>query len=177
MALVVPFIPRSDETVSVGSRGMKRSRSGSFAIAGTVLVFIAIAPILGACNPTAEHPSTGAVTLEFISSSRSDIRFQLINNTTQVISFRGTQTRSLSASPWDTVMQCKADQSDVWIEGPYSLVDGGPQEVSISPGDQVELVVTSQFQREFVERNRGGRCRMTLRLQDGSFVESSEFRA
>lgn len=116
-------------------------------------------------------PLTGSVSLQFVRMSPSGIHLRLVNQSYAVASFRGTHERDLGVSPWDTLLECKPSDSDVWLEGPYGLVDGGPASVSVPPGEQVDLVVEDKL----VDQYKGGRCHLSVRLEGGSFIQSDDF--
>lgn len=136
---------------------------------------VVIAAFLMACKPAVEPSVTGKVELEFVRTSQSDIYFRLVNQTADAISFRGTVKRSVGAKPWDVFMKCKEVQSQLWTEGPYALVDGGPESVDVPAGERVDLVVALDLHREFVQQYKGGQCTLNLKLQDGTTIESNEF--
>jgi hypothetical protein len=103
--------------------------------------------------------------------SPSGIHFRLVNQSNEAVSFRGVVEKDLGANPWGTLTECQSPGSDVWQEGPYALIDGTPQIVAVRSGEQVDLVVYDNL----VEQYKGGRCRLSLRLGDESFIKSNEF--
>lgn len=133
-----------------------------------LLIFIFM---LTGCDSSEKLPITGNVSLHFERMSQSGMHFSLANQRKDVISFRGSYEADVGASPWDKQMECRLPGSNVWQEGPFSLVDGESQKVAVSPGEQVDLVVKDGL----VEQYKGGRCRLSLRLEGGSFIKSSEF--
>lgn len=135
-----------------------------------LLVFLSMA---AGCDSSEKLPLTGNVSLQFVRVSPSGIHFRLANQSNEHVSFRGTFDKELGASPWDTLMECRPPGSDVWQEGPFTLVDGGPQTVAVLPGEQIDLVVGDKL----VEQYKGGHCRLSLRLEGGLFIKSSEFAA
>ena len=140
-----------------------------------ICLLVVIAAFLAACKPAPQLPVTGKIGLEFVRTSQSDIYFRLENQAADAISFRGTVKRSVGAKPWDVFMKCKAVQSELWTEGPYTLVDGGPESVDVPAGERLDLVVALDLHREFVQQYKGGQCKLNLKLQDGAMIESNEF--
>ena len=133
-------------------------------------LFFALSMAVG-CNSSEKLPITGNVSLQFVRMSPSGMHFRLANQSNQPVSFRGTSEKGEGVSPWDTLLECRPPDSDVWQEGPFGLVDGGPATVAIPSGDQVDLLVGDKL----VEKYKGGRCRLSLRLESGSFIKSNEF--
>jgi hypothetical protein len=103
--------------------------------------------------------------------SPSGSHFRLANQSKEAVSFRGTYKKDLGADPWDTLMECRSPDSDVWQEGPFALVDGRPATVAVPSGDQVDLVASDKLAKQY----KGGRCRLSLGLESGSFIKSDEF--
>jgi hypothetical protein len=129
------------------------------------------------CGSSEQLPLTGHVSLQFERMSPSGIHFRLANQTSEAIFFRGTYDSDSGADPWDVLMACRSPGSDIWQQGPFSLVDGGPDAVAVSPGEQVDVVVRHDLvvPDEPLERYEGGRCRVSVRLTGGSFIKSDEF--
>jgi len=148
-----------------------RSRSARFADAFRPYWLLAFVSILGGCDSSEKLPLTGDVSLQFARQSQSGLHLKLLNQSTQSVFFRGTYDKGAGASPWDTLMECKAASSELWDEGPFSLVDGEPHSVEVTPGEPVELIVGSELAQQY----KGGHCRVSLRLEGGSFVKSNEF--
>jgi len=165
MALV-----RSVPLVSKPAARGRGTRGARFAAAFAMYWLLVITPFLAACEPTAKLPLTGEVSLQFVRESQSGFHFRLANQSAQVISLRGTYNKGVG-DPWDTDADCKAPNSDTWMEGPFALVDAGAHSIEVSPGEQLELIVNSKF----AEQHKGGRCRLNLRLQGGRFITSGEF--
>jgi hypothetical protein len=114
---------------------------------------------------------TGSASLQFLRVSQSGIHLRLANQSSEVVSFRGTYDTWSRAKPWDILMECNSPGLALPPDRPFALVDGGPQVVDVSPGKQVELVVGDQPTGE----NKGERCRLSVRLVGGSFIKSNEF--
>jgi hypothetical protein len=123
------------------------------------------------CESPEKLPLTGRVSLQLVRVSPSGIYFRLLNQSKEAVSFRGVVDKSLGANPWGTLMECKSPGSDAWQEGPYALIDGTPQIVAVRSGEQVDLVIHDNL----VEQYKGGRCRLSLRFESGTFIESDEF--
>src|SRR5688572_20726922 len=90
---------------------------------------LVVAAFLVACQPSPALPVTGEIRLEFNRKAESDIYFELTNQTSRAISLRGTYKKEVGVNPWDAWMKCSPAGSDLWVEGPYALVDGGRADV------------------------------------------------
>ena len=129
------------------------------------------------CDSSEKLPLTGDVSLQFEHMSPSGIHFRLANQSNEVVSFRGTYHSDSGADPWDVLMACRPPGSDIWQQSPFALVDGGPDTVAVSPGEQMAVLVAhdSVVLHEPFEHYEGGRCRVSVRLTGGSFIKSNEF--
>jgi hypothetical protein len=154
-------------------RHLERSdkRDVQIATALSKCLLIVVLSMATGCDSSEKLPLTGNVSLQFVRSSPSGMHFRLANQSNEPVSFRGTTEKGDGASPWDTLLECKPPGSDVWQEGPFALVDGGPATVAVPSGDQVDLVVGDKL----AEQYKGGLCRLSLRLESGSFIKSNEF--
>jgi hypothetical protein len=68
-------------------------------------------------------------------------------------------------------MECRTPGSDLWDEAPYSLVDGDSKIIVVSPGHGLIISVSNAFAMGY----KNGRCRLGVRLDDGTFVKSNDF--
>jgi hypothetical protein len=125
---------------------------------------------LPACVFSAQT-SRSITQLEFVRSGGTGLLLKLSNHSDQVISLRGTRGPSV-ADPWDTLVECKAADSADWREEPFGLVDGEAQEIEVLPGKSILLEVSNDFANKY----KGGLCHVSIRLTDGKFVKSNDFR-
>ena len=125
-----------------------------------VCLFMAVGMTLAACKPSNYPPPSGKVSLEFVAMSGSDAEFRLGNGTSRTIGLIGA--RSLVAG------------FDFWITCNNMLLNTLPSEqgwgerATVPPGESIRVVFRGEFEK-------GGRCHVRLRLQDGSDIDSSEF--
>lgn len=147
---------------------------GASALSRVVAAFscVAIATLV-ACKPTDSHLLSGDISLEYLRSSKSDVTFRLINGTGRTIYLRGSHLLSLAIEPWagDTGLECEAVPYAGSEEEPIGFGEGTPAIFKISPGETIRLVVPTGLPQRF----KGGRCRLKVRLQDGTIVGPSEF--
>jgi hypothetical protein len=144
---------------------------------------LAIAIILAACEPKSaaepasvqgsESDAEGAVVFELIQAQEAEGQFRLANRASQKISFRGSQASAEGVQPVDAHLKCKTAGSDQWDEGPRPMGDSAASTFELAPGDQEVLIVL--WEPGLTEHYAGGSCRVDLRLQDGSIIESGEF--
>lgn len=133
--------------------------------------------MLAACMPSARHPITGEITLEFVRKDTSDIHFKLKNQTSKQVSFRGARDWW-----WDDVwpqaprFECVMADPDQTYESPYPLVDGPDwKEFVIESGEEIDLVVNNFYLLDSDRRLPTGRCRLVLQLGGEAVVKSEEF--
>lgn len=138
---------------------------------------LVIALLAAGCDSSEKLPLTGQVSLQFVSMSPSGIHLRLANQSSEAVSFRGTLDSNSGADPWDVLMACRPPDSDVWQQGPASFVDGGPNTVAVPPGEQVDVLVghDAVVLDDPIEQYEDGRCRVSLGLTGGSFINSNEF--
>lgn len=125
---------------------------------------------LTACGPRQVH-STDAATLEFAGISGSDVVFKLKNESSKTISFRGAHSILEGADPWDTQLVCHDANGTTGYDHPIALVDSKPASISVSPRDQMRLRIGN----EIGAGAKGSHCRLRLKLEDQTVIESSEF--
>jgi hypothetical protein len=125
---------------------------------------------LTACGPRQVH-SAGVVSLEYAGISGPDVIFQLKNESSKKISFRGTSSILEGADPWDTQIVCHDANGTTGYDHPIALVDRKPASINVSPGDQMRLRIGN----EIAAGAKGSHCHLRLKLEDSTVVESSEF--
>jgi len=167
--VVVVFILRS-LSMEVSDVMCRPNACGSV-WARTFCVIAAIGIALVACKPTAKVPLSGRVSLEYSSTSESNILFSLANGSSQPIGFRGwsavlTDTTPIYSGECDDPRRAVSTT----IVGP-ARDRSRPKIVEVSPGMLLRLAIPSDDFRQY----KGSRCRLTLRLEDGSMVQSTEF--
>jgi hypothetical protein len=137
---------------------------------------VTLAAIVSGCQPSAPVlPMTGEIRLEFVPTAGTDMRFKLTNQSSRVLSLRGSYKRSVGANPWDAWMECLEPAINSWTEGPYAMVDGEAGGVEVGIGEQLDLFLGFDHHQKFVEDYKGGRCKLKLKLTDGSVITSDEF--
>jgi hypothetical protein len=140
---------------------------------------LAIVTMLVACNSRQEPVSEadtevrGDIEFEFVRASNEQHLFRLSNQTSQPIAFRSGEETPDGVHPLDAQLMCKSSGSDQWEEGPRPMGDSGTSNVEVPPGSEETLIVLSE--PGLAEAYAGGACRVDLRLQDGSVIESGEF--
>jgi hypothetical protein len=117
---------------------------------------------------------TGEIALKYESLSRRAAIFVLENGTTQAVAVRADHTFWGRTIPWDTAMVCTAAHSTREDETSMALSDGFPKIVSLPPGNRMQLRVEGD-DVSFAVGHKGGSCRLRLRLQNGSTIESVQF--
>jgi hypothetical protein len=134
---------------------------------------VAMGVVLVACRPNDGAPASGRIVLEHIATSESDVMFSLINETSRAIYLRGSRTVTWAVRTWpgDTGITCESNPPGRMGEDPIGFAHGTPGQIEVSPGDRVRLKIGSTLPQEY----KGGRCRLTLRLQDGTAVGPAEF--
>ena len=126
---------------------------------------------LCACGPSETPGSEGSPRLEFVRATSKELQLKLSNFSKNNISFRGKRDDSRQSFPWDVQVECKAADSTLWEEAPFSLIDGEANNVDLSPGEEVLVNVSGEFSNRF----KGGTCHLSLRLNDGRFIASNDF--
>lgn len=126
---------------------------------------------LSACSSSAGKLTRAEPQLEFVRSTATRLLFKFSNHSVRMVSFRGSRG-SVAADPWDTQFECKSTDSPYWDLEPFGLVDGDDRNVELLPGEAVSLTVSN----EFASRYKGSRCHLSLRLHDGNFIKSNDFR-
>jgi hypothetical protein len=128
---------------------------------------------LAACGSSANRPPSGTISLEYIETSGGRAVFQLENHSTQSLYFRGHSTPLTGAAPLAgavSTLECRPVDSWAWItEG--KIEEGGPETVQVAPGQRQHLDV----QAAFLQQHKDGRCRLRLRLEGDTFIESKSF--
>jgi hypothetical protein len=138
------------------------------------LVIIVVGVMAGACKPGAPNVTTGQITLRYADRSKSAVLFELENGTFKTIAVRGDRTFWSGAIPWDTAMLCIAPHSRTSEETSMALSDGFPKIIEVSSGNRLRLRVEGEnFQ--FAAKHEGWSCRLRLRLQSGTVIESEQF--
>ena len=72
-------------------------------------------------------------------------------------------------------MECKASASMISEEAPFALIDGQWDNVEVAPGEWLGVTITDTDDILLVDRHKSSRCRLKLRLESGSWLESAEF--
>jgi hypothetical protein len=134
---------------------------------------VACASMLAACKPPAKGVPSGYIGLAYEGMSGSSIDFELENNSTQAIYFRGANNGLTGAVPWPgaATMECRETASLPWVGDGVKMADGWPAAVEVAPGERRRMTVESALPQQ----HKGGRCRLRLELLGGTFVESKDF--
>jgi len=123
--------------------------------------FMAVGVALAGCAPANPPPPAGKVSLEFVATSGSDAEFRLGNGTSRTIGLIGA--RSLVAGS-DFRIICNN-----MISNALPSERGWGERATLAPGEAMRVVFRGEFEK-------GGRCLVRLRLQDGGGIDSNEFR-
>lgn len=138
--------------------------------AGLFLVFLTA---IVACGSRADLVPSGTISLEYVETSGERAVFQLENRSTQSLYFRGRSTPLTGVAPLAgavSTLQCKPAEAGAWVvEG--KIEEGGPETIHVAPGQRQRLSVQAAFAQQY----KGGRCRLRLRLEGGTFIESRTF--
>jgi RHS repeat-associated protein len=134
------------------------------------------AAVLAATNSVAQASvdrwdKSGAVSLEYVGVSGPSVLFDLKNGSAKKISFRGTYSMLKGADPWDSQIVCRTPNDTTGYEHPIALQNSIPASIIISPGDQMRLRIGN----EIAAGDKGARCRLRLKLEDRTVLESTEF--
>jgi hypothetical protein len=134
------------------------------------VVVMTAAAVLG-CQPS-EAPAAGRISLTFHGMSDSDVAFFLANGLDSAVYVRGNRTLSLAVRTWprDTGIECETGSKSE--EEPLGFAHGKATYIEVSPGEQIRVVVPTTLP----QRYKGGVCRISLSLRDGSLVGPIEFR-
>jgi hypothetical protein len=133
---------------------------------------VMLAPALLGCEPN-EAPSAGQISLTFDRLSGSDATFLLANGLDQAIYIRGNLMPSLAIRTWprDTGIGCETIPNLRSEEEPLGFAHGKATYFEVLPGERIKLVVPTTLP----QRYKGGLCRISLVLRDGSLVGPVEF--
>jgi hypothetical protein len=107
--------------------------------------------------------------------SADDVRFTLINASTEPVYIRGSRTLTLAIEVWigDQEFSCRPKPGDAPSIQFAGFADGGPgpRRFEVSPGDRVRLV----FPTRFPQQHKGNLCQLRLTFEGDRVVESNEF--
>ncbi len=67
-------------------------------------------------------------------------------------------------------LECRKASTDRWWPE-AKIEEAGPETIEVAPGQRQQLEVDGTFAREY----QGGQCRLKLRLQNGTLIESDAF--
>jgi hypothetical protein len=139
----------------------------------TTGLLLVCSTMLATCGSPANLPPSGTVSLEYIETSGDRAVFQLENHSTQTLYFRGHSTPLTGVAPLAgaaSTLECRPVESWAWVaEG--KIQEGGPETVRVAPGQRQRLNVEATF----VQQHKAGRCRLRLRLEGDTFIESKSF--
>jgi hypothetical protein len=138
---------------------------------------VILAAILNGCQPVQPAlPVTGEISLKLAPTAGASMHFILTNQSSRILSMRGSYKKRVGAIPWDAWMECLESAINEWTEGPYANVDGAAATLEIGVGEQLDVILGFDHHRKFVQDYKGGRCKLNLKLMDGTVVTSDEFR-
>lgn len=124
-------------------------------------------------SPQTKAGMSEGAELEFVRALESEGQFNLVNHGSEPISFRSMNESANGFQSADARLECKTADSDQWEEGPRAMGDGDTRVVEVAPGSPETLIV--EWEPGLADYYAGGQCRVDLRLQDGSVIESGEF--
>lgn len=135
---------------------------------------MAICITLLACGRHEVPPASGRITMEYVETSGSDVIVRLVNGSNNAVYVRAEDALSWVFVTWPsaTSIRCESIPPGLMVENPLPLADGASRRVQVSPGEQVRLKVTTGTPQHY----KGGRCHLTLRLDDGAVVGPIEFK-
>jgi hypothetical protein len=140
---------------------------------------------LVACKPAEKVPLTGRVSVEYVGRSEDDefqsnYLFNLANGSSGPVTFRGWSSMLADSEPSPDATSSRCSTAI----GPfssgrtvYTLRPGAspPESVEVSSGERIRLTVHASVFREF-RIYKDCRCVLRLHLEDGSILESEEFK-
>jgi len=126
--------------------------------------------MLMACKPRPEHLS-GIASLEYTGVSAAGVEFVLKNGSPNKVNLRGEYVRHKSADPWDTQVDCRAPNGTTRYEHPVEVGADKPEIIQVSPREEIRLLIWT----DFIVVSGGARCRLRLKLEDHTIIESGEF--
>lgn len=135
---------------------------------------MAICLVLVACGAREAPPASGRIIMEYVDISESDVIVRLVNGSSSAIYVRAEYALSLDVVTWPsaTSISCESIPPGLMIENPLPLADGASRRIQVSPGDHVRLKIITGIPQQY----KGGRCHLTLRLDDGTAVGPIDFR-
>jgi hypothetical protein len=141
------------------------------ASAWTMYLILAIGVAVFGCSsakiPPAEHPF-----LKYSGVSKSYVMFSFENGSSQAVSFLGTSTQFGDPTPlYSGVCTSPSGNTATAIVGPALGAPSTTTTITVPSGERARLAVPS----DAFDEHKGGHCRITLTLRDGSMVESAEF--
>lgn len=137
---------------------------------------VVLAAILSGCQPAQPAlPVTGEISLKFVPTAGTNLHFKLTNQSSRILSMRGSYEKSVGAHPWDAWMECLESATNEWTEGPYAMVDGAAAGLEVGVGERLDVVLGFNHHQKFIQDYKGGRCKLNVKLMDGSVVTSDEF--
>jgi hypothetical protein len=126
-----------------------------------------------AYSASASGPPSGFIRMKYVQVSGSSVVFRIENLSTQSIYFRGANNSSGNAVPLLGIarMECRKLGAGTYNWDEYIIGEGGPETVEIAPGKQRLVEVDATFALQ----HKGGGCRVQLRLEGGTFIQSNFF--
>jgi hypothetical protein len=136
-------------------------------------LFVMITTQLFGCGSNGEPSASGQLLLQYLEASDTVVSLRLTNGSNRTISIRGSWTMSIAIRTLqaDSQVECESTptgKTEVELPG---FFHGKSRIFAISQGEAVTLDVPT----ELPGRYRGGVCKLSLTLQDGSTVGPVQF--
>ena len=138
---------------------------------------VALGTTLIACKPTPELPLTGEISLTYVSSTTTELRFRLANQTTHGVSFSGGDSFLTDSYPWETKIHCWNPRGEAWTEAQSGTSHAHSDDIEVPSGEQMFVAVNWERAQRKIGAVPGTRCMLLLSLQGAAtpILSSNEF--
>jgi hypothetical protein len=118
------------------------------------------------------EPPSGSIDVNYDGLSASSVFLVVENKSTRAIYIRSdTDKKVWPGYFWTT---CGTFDSPEQTD-PMVIVDGIYSTIKIAPGGRIRLNVPTELPNQFKDRHRLAHCRVRLKLEGGTFIETYDF--
>lgn len=120
-------------------------------------------------------PPSGSIAVTYDGMSASSVFLAVENHSTQAIFIRNEGDK---VWPGYSTTTCKTFDADGWSEqsDPMEIADGlWYSTIKVAAGGRIRLNVPTELPNQFKDGHRYVRCRVRLRLEGGTYIESYDF--